>query len=202
MVEAVTGIRRELEHRRSARPDDDVVIDQPGDLTVTHSNGTHSVRSVQSQESFVLSGGSLSSPTPFRSITPSLFQGNSSPRNNPSGHQWSRHYRDGFARHVDGVTINGDLDLTSYGAQVTIVNGLTLNGTISVGSQTARTIKESFVFAGTQTLRATARWCWEANGYNDLLLFGCTTLTLGRTSRCGRQTVVCLMTVATHRTYS
>ena len=41
-------------------PDDDVVIDRPGDITITHSSGTHSVKSLQSQENFVLSGGSLS----------------------------------------------------------------------------------------------------------------------------------------------
>ena len=41
-------------------PTDDVLIDRPGvSLTVTHSSGTHSVLNLQSQEAFVLSGGSL-----------------------------------------------------------------------------------------------------------------------------------------------
>jgi hypothetical protein len=40
-------------------PDDDVVIDRPGDLTATHSAGPHSVKSLQSREAFVLSGGLL-----------------------------------------------------------------------------------------------------------------------------------------------
>src|SRR5436305_1007430 len=40
-------------------PGDEVIINQPGDVTVTHSSGEHTVKSIQSQESFVLSGGSL-----------------------------------------------------------------------------------------------------------------------------------------------
>ena len=37
----------------------DVIIDVPGDITVVHSIGTHSVRSLQSQEAIVLDGGNL-----------------------------------------------------------------------------------------------------------------------------------------------
>src|SRR5262249_47606986 len=36
-------------------PDDDVVIDRPGDITVTFSSGSYSIRSLRSEESFVLS---------------------------------------------------------------------------------------------------------------------------------------------------
>jgi hypothetical protein len=43
--------------------DDDVLIDLPGNLTITHSSGTHLVKSIQCQEDFVLSGGSLSVST-------------------------------------------------------------------------------------------------------------------------------------------
>src|SRR4051794_26929362 len=40
-------------------PDDDVVIDQPANITVTHLSGDHTVKSVRSEERFVLSGGSV-----------------------------------------------------------------------------------------------------------------------------------------------
>src|SRR6185436_9015605 len=40
-------------------PGDDVVIDVPASVTVTHSAGAHTVKSVRSQEDFVLSGGVL-----------------------------------------------------------------------------------------------------------------------------------------------
>jgi phage baseplate assembly protein gpV len=40
-------------------PSDDVVLDVPGDMTITHSSGTHAVNSIQSQERFTLSGGTL-----------------------------------------------------------------------------------------------------------------------------------------------
>ena len=39
-------------------PDDDVVIDRPGDITVTHSSGSHSVKSLQTQGAIALSGSS------------------------------------------------------------------------------------------------------------------------------------------------
>ena len=38
---------------------DDVVIDRPGALTITHSAGAHTVRSIQSEEALTVSGGSL-----------------------------------------------------------------------------------------------------------------------------------------------
>ena len=40
-------------------PDDDVVIDQPAEITVTHVSGTNSVNSPQCEEALVLSGGSF-----------------------------------------------------------------------------------------------------------------------------------------------
>ena len=39
---------------------DDVIIDVAGEITVSHSSGTNSIRSLQSQETLSLSGGSLS----------------------------------------------------------------------------------------------------------------------------------------------
>jgi hypothetical protein len=41
------------------RPDEDVVIDLPGNITVTHSRGAHAVRSLLSAETLAISGGSL-----------------------------------------------------------------------------------------------------------------------------------------------
>jgi hypothetical protein len=42
---------------------DDVVIDEPGNVTITHSGGTDSIHSLQSEDALVLSGGSLSLAT-------------------------------------------------------------------------------------------------------------------------------------------
>lgn len=47
---------------------------------------------------------------------------------------------------LTGVTLNGDLDLTAVNSNVTVVNGLTLNGTATLGSGA------ELIFAGTQTL--------------------------------------------------
>jgi RHS repeat-associated protein len=40
-------------------PDDDVVIDRPGDIAVTLNSGNHTVRTIVCEEDFVLSGGTL-----------------------------------------------------------------------------------------------------------------------------------------------
>src|SRR5687768_6191912 len=40
-------------------PNDDVLIENAGAITVNHASGTNTVKSIQCHESFVLSGGSL-----------------------------------------------------------------------------------------------------------------------------------------------
>src|SRR5712672_879973 len=51
---------------------------------------------------------------------------------------------------LDGVTVNGDLDVQSF-AQVTVTNGLVLNGTAYVGPPLNGNWA-ALIFAGTQTL--------------------------------------------------
>src|SRR5207249_2721209 len=48
---------------------------------------------------------------------------------------------------LDGVTVNGDLNLTADNSQLTVLNGLTLNGTATLAGYRSR-----LSFAGTQTL--------------------------------------------------
>src|SRR5688572_32736235 len=47
-------------------PNDDVLIDTQGVITVTHASGTNAVKSIQCSENFVLSGGSLTVSNTFQ----------------------------------------------------------------------------------------------------------------------------------------
>lgn len=91
-------------------PNDDVVIDRPGDITVTHSSGTHSVKSLQSQEAFFLSGGSLTVSNTVQVNNIFTLAGGTLVRatvlqgTNGLGITVSSGI-------LDGVTVNGDLDL-------------------------------------------------------------------------------------------
>jgi hypothetical protein len=90
-------------------PRDDVVIDMPGVVTVTHAAGADAVRSLVCEESFILSGGSLSL------ATASVLNG---PFTQSGG---------GLTGGGD-VTVNGPFNWTNgamTGAGVTRLNGVT-----------------------------------------------------------------------------
>ncbi|HVC93404.1 MAG TPA: hypothetical protein VND64_06915 [Pirellulales bacterium] len=44
-------------------PNDDVVISAPAGVTITHASGSDSIRSLLSENAFILSGGTLSAPS-------------------------------------------------------------------------------------------------------------------------------------------
>jgi len=79
---------------------------------------------------------------------------------------------------LDGVTINGNLDLTAgSGVSVTIVNGLVLNGTATLGNQTTWGYLN---FNGSQTLGGNGTVVFGNSGCNAIrLASAATTLTLG-----------------------
>ena len=51
---------------------------------------------------------------------------------------------------LDGVTVNGDLDLSVFNTHVTVINGLVLNGTATLGTHT-----RMYFSNGSQTLGGT-----------------------------------------------
>jgi RHS repeat-associated protein len=161
---------------------DDVVIDRPGEITVTHSSGTHTVKSLLSQEAFQLSGGSLTVSntvqvnSTFTLSAGALIRATVLQGTNGQGVTV-------ISGTLDGVTVNGDLDVgNAYNsARVTVLNGLVLNGTLYLGHPSSQSWG-SVAFAGSQTLsgNGTVVFGNQANSYNTLrLLDGGTTLTLG-----------------------
>jgi hypothetical protein len=155
-------------------PDDDVVIDRLGEITVTHSSGAHGVRSIQSQEAFVLSGGSLSVSSTVHIGNSLVMTGGALRGGVVTTTNSARLFvaGDGGARsQLDGVTINGEVDLTSYNAHVTVVNGLTLNGTMYVGGQTPPYYPASVRFAGSQTLAGQGTVVFQVSDYNQFGIY-------------------------------
>ncbi|PYI88539.1 MAG: hypothetical protein DME26_03490 [Verrucomicrobia bacterium] len=117
-------------------PNDDVLIDRPGiSITVTHSSGSHVVSSLLSQGAFVLSGGSLTVTNTVQVNAAFTLSGGTLKGamvlqgTNGLGIKGTT-----VGGTLDAVTVNGDLDLTGNNVSVTVVNGLTLNGTATIGA--------------------------------------------------------------------
>ena len=130
---------------------DDVVIGVGASITVTHSSGTHTVNSVQSQQAFVLSGGSLTvSNTFLASNTFTLSGGTLATATVVMTNGISLVVSSGT---LNGVAVNGVLDVgnTYSGASLTVINGLVLNGTALVGHPSNGNYGRIY-FAGTQPL--------------------------------------------------
>ena len=82
---------------------------------------------------------------------------------------------------LDGVTVNGVLDVGNsyYGANLTVANGLGLNGTALVGNPT-NGLFGSIAFAGSQTLSSNGTVVFGNSANNNLWLANAgTTLTNG-----------------------
>ena len=90
---------------------DNVVIAAGASITVTHSSGTHTVNSVQSQQAFVLSGGTLTVSGTFQASNTFTLSG-------------------GTLQSATVVTTNGAFLIVSSGT----LDGVTVNGTLDVGN--------------------------------------------------------------------
>src|ERR1039457_1481378 len=115
---------------------DNVVIGAGASITVTHSSEMHTVNSVQSQQAFVLSGGSLTVSNTFQANNTFTLSGGTLARATVV-------MTNGFSLvassgTLDGVTVNGNWDVGASvsGATLTVLDGLTINGTLQVGNPT------------------------------------------------------------------
>ena len=132
---------------------DVVSIDRPlANPTVTHSgaSGLSVVKSLASEESIVVSGGTLEVLTTAQlnanfTLAGGTLKGGTI--TSVPGIDVSMSGNNG----VDGITLFGDLQLTSSGDHLEVRNGLTLNGAANLWGSSA-----TLNFAGTQTLGASA----------------------------------------------
>ena len=162
-------------------PTDDVLINVAGAVIVTHSSGTHRLRSLVSQNALVLSGGSLTLSSTIQVNNALTLAGgtlHSTTVLPGTGGQGLVATTAGGT--LDGVMVNGDLDLTANGANATVLNGLVLNGTARLGSQANANAYGYLSFAGSQTLSGTGTVVFGQSSCNLLRAQNSgTTLTVG-----------------------
>jgi hypothetical protein len=130
-------------------PADDVLIDVPGNVTITHRQGTSLIHSLLSRNAFTLSGGTLDARSTVEVDNVFMLNGGATLAHatvlRGSGGQGI------IPRGVflDGVTVNADMDLTNPSGNQGVLNGLTLNGTARLGPYSG------FYFYGGGTLAGT-----------------------------------------------
>ncbi|HXP60111.1 MAG TPA: hypothetical protein VN829_06440, partial [Dongiaceae bacterium] len=163
---------------------DDVVIGPGPAITVTHSSGSDAVSSIQSQQAFVLSGGSLAVSASFQANGGLTLSGGTLQNATVVATNAAPLVVNGSGT-LDEVTVNGVLDVgNTYTANLTVTNGLVLNGTALVGNRTNSNYG-GIQFAGSQTLSGSGtvifgNWYGGYENQNALYLgSGGTTLTVG-----------------------
>ncbi|HAB19265.1 MAG TPA: hypothetical protein DCE44_22910, partial [Verrucomicrobiales bacterium] len=128
-------------------PSDDVVIDVPGNISVTHSTDDHTVRSILCQEEFVLSGGTL---TVLRTVQVNnelaLSGGTLSKASILRATTAQVVVANGGV--LDGVTLRGEVTVPS-GQSLILTNGLTL---LDGARVTLKNTTALYFSPGTQTL--------------------------------------------------
>jgi hypothetical protein len=155
-------------------PNDDVVINQPGAVTITHSqNVADAVHSLTAADPLTLSAGSLTVSTTFTDTSAvALGGGTLSGATVQAGTVLQA--AAGTTSTLQGVTLAGELDITAANASVSVAGaGLTLaGGTVNVGSG------DALAFSGTQTLGAAPAGTVTLSG-GSLLVPAGSALTVG-----------------------
>jgi hypothetical protein len=166
---------------------DDVVVGSGASITVTHSSGTDTVKSLTSQQAFQLSGGTLTVSGTVQVNNTFTLAGGTLARatvlQGTGGSSVVVNYYGVF----DGVTMNEALDVGGgvSGAILTVTNGLVLNATALVGGTNGSTYG-AISFAGNQALGGSGAVVfgtyngWGSGSANALFLaYGGTSLVIG-----------------------
>ncbi len=156
--------------------DDDVSIGA-GFVGIVHYGGTHAVKSVVSASPFTQAGGTLTVSTTID--VSSSFNVSGGVLANATIQSGTTVYVTNGAT-LDGVVLNGDLDLTAHdNVQVELRNGLVLNGTAYVGSADGSQYG-GIHFYETQTVSGTGEILFGGSVHNTLGIWASeTTVTLG-----------------------
>ena len=165
---------------------DDVVINVPASVTISHASGNDSIRSLSSANALTLSGGILTVAGTVEvdntfTISGGTLKGATiQPGSSGQGVTFTT-----SGGTLDGVTANANLDLTNGGGtNATIVDGLTLNGVASLGSSSASVYNYArLYFSTTETLGGSGSIVFSGgygSGNNGIYLTSSgTTLTIG-----------------------
>jgi hypothetical protein len=114
-------------------PTDDVVIDVPGDVTITYGQGDSAIRSLHSANRFSIAGETLRVADFIQvdnqfELNNGTLVGGVVRRGSGAA---SVYVRESTSAMLDGVTLDADV-LAEHQLTVTVRNGLTVNGTLSV----------------------------------------------------------------------
>jgi hypothetical protein len=157
-----------------------VVIDVPGLITVTHSSGTHTVRSILSQEAFSLSGGSLTvSNTVQVNNGFTLSGGTLVGATVLAGTNGLPIIANGGT--LSGVTLASDVSIAD-GNSLKSANGLTLVGGAKITLNTSGNGTYLYVSPGTQSIGGAGEIVLAGSSSANYLRLGkggATTLALG-----------------------
>ena len=149
--------------------DDVIVPDLVGDVTITHSSGATSINSLDSAESLTLSGGSMDVAGSVQvDATFTINGGTLANATVLAGGATSELVVTSSDGTLDGVTLALPTRL-EIGAQVTVLNGLTVNSTVSLersSTSTSSFLDVALNFSGgVQTLGGTGEVVF--NGVNS-----------------------------------
>ncbi len=155
---------------------DDAVIDVAG-ISVTHSTGAATVKSLTVTDDFTLSGGTLTVSGALSSTnTFTLSGGTLDGATVQSGTILTAL---GRTNTLNAVTLDGVLDqATNTNSTVSVTGGLTLNGVIDLGSANGST-DGALVFSATETLGGSGSLLFGANQFNTVSIPAGQTLTVG-----------------------
>src|SRR5262245_20907545 len=135
--------------------DDDATIDVAG-ITVTHSTGSHTVKSLTINDPLTLSGGTLTVAETLEAQSGnaiSLAGGTLANATITAGTAILATTTRGF---LSGVTLGGTLDVTANAAAVTVRDGLTLDdGLIKIGWNCFIAVDGAQMLGGTGTVQFT-----------------------------------------------
>jgi hypothetical protein len=150
---------------------DDVVIDSlPSSQTITISSGDNQVNSIVADGSIQITGGTLRVLTLFLSSESVMLNGGTvSGGTVQTASGTALIVKSGT---LDGVTVNGDVDVgnSNNGAQLTVANGLVMNGTMLLGNPT-NGMFGVVNFKGNQVLGGNANVLLGAvNSYNNAMM--------------------------------
>jgi RHS repeat-associated protein len=151
---------------------DDAVINTGPAITVTHSTGTHTIRSLQSQQAFTLSGGSLTVSNTVQVNSTFLLSGGTLVSATVlAGTNGAGLIVKNSGAVLNRVRLNAGLDVgnTYSSAILSVANGLELNGTAQIGNTTNSNWGQ-VRFSGSQTLNGTGSVVFGGANPNELFV--------------------------------
>jgi hypothetical protein len=159
-------------------PHDDVFIDVPGDVAITHQTGNTTIRSLISNNPFTITGGTFTVTQTVQ--VNNIFTINGGTLKDAtvlagSGGQGIE-FTSNSNNRLTGVTVNGDLFLTASGARARIEGGTTFTTAHLIGGSSAIGFAPGSVLSGTVLFEGSS-----TNGRNVTMNGAAGTLTIGPT---------------------